>query len=135
MTEPGLRQYPNSDPNGAPLPFDVGDLHGSGFIEIDGTDSDAFTIANTPGYVLILVLIATTCDVVFTLDNTATVITAGTFTADQGIVLKNQAVKVLATEAISIKARSLDGTSTGQLTIYAFRAWKSGGIGALTNSL
>lgn len=135
MAEPGLRQYPNSGPDGNVFPFDVGDLHGSGHIAITGSDSSAFTIANTAEYVLILVLIAKTCDIVFTVDGTATVITAGTFTADQGIVRKDNAIKILATEAISIKARSLDGTSTGTLFVYAFRAWKGAGVDVLTNSL
>lgn len=135
MAEPGLRQYPNSGPDGKVFPFDVGDLHGSGHIAITGSDSAAFTIANTAGYVLILVLVAKTCDIVFTVDGTATVITAGVFTADQGVVRKDNAIKILATEAVDIRARSLDGTSTGTLFVYAFRAWKAAGVDVLTNSI
>lgn len=135
MAEPGLRQYPNSGPDGNVFPFDVGDLHGSGIIAITGSDSAAFTIANTAGYVLILVLIAKTCDIVFTLDGSATSIAAGTFHADQGVVRKDNVIKVLATEAIDIRARSLDGASTGTLFVYAFRAWKAAGVDVLTNSI
>ena len=135
MAEPGLRQYPNSGPDGNVFPFDVGDLHGSGHISITGADSAAFTIANTENYVLILVLVAKTCDIVFTVDGTATSITAGTFHAGQGVVMKNNTIKILTTEAIDIRARSLDGTSTGTLLVYAFRAWKAAGVDVLTNSI
>lgn len=136
MAGEGRNQYPNSNPEGLPLPFDVGDLYGTARLAIAATaTATALEITNPSGFILIAVFFAVDARALVSLDGTDPTLTDGEFQESVLVVPKNGINKVLLPSDAEIKCISEDGSTTGRLLINIYRAWKSGGIDALKQSM
>ena len=129
MTTPvGLHQFPNSDADGRPFPFDIGDPYGL-VIESVAVAASA-SLSLSADVVSLVGLFFCTVRTVVSFNGTAPVLTERLLSTEQIIIGANKEHRILMPD-YRIRCMSADGSSVGKLYLQLYRPWKAGGVGAL----
>lgn len=115
------KRYPQSAPDGTPIPFDIGYLSG---LMIESIAVAASSAVSLPAAAVIAVIYATCeCVVLFGDGSPSAALTEGAFLTSAVFVPKNGLVSIQI-PALKFSCISADGASTGKLYITVFERWE-----------
>lgn len=116
-----LRIYPQSSPDGTPIPFDIGLPYGIFIAPIAVAASSEYAL---PTDVDLVAVMEATCSAVISYDGLAPSITEGALLSPASIVSAGASVSVYIPKGTTFQTKSLDGSSTGKLYISLFTPWE-----------